>query len=245
MNHKIVVIPTFNEIENIENIIRKTFSVFDTHILIVDDGSPDGTGLKVKELMLEFPEKLFIQERKGKLGLGTAYLHGFSWALDRGYEYLFEMDADFSHNPEDLHRLYDACVNGADLAIGSRYCNGVNVLNWPMMRLLMSYYGSMYVRFVLKIPVMDTTAGFKCYKAQTLKKIDFSKIHHIGYGFQIEMKFNVFKLGFKIVEVPIIFIDRTLGTSKMSAGIFKEAILGVIGLKWKSFFRNWEKSNAN
>jgi dolichol-phosphate mannosyltransferase len=241
MNNKIVVIPTFNEIENIENIIRKTFSVFDTHILIVDDGSPDGTGLKVKELMLEFPEKLFILERKGKLGLGTAYLHGFTWALDRGYEYIFEMDADFSHNPEDLSRLYQACVDGADLSIGSRYCNGVNVLNWPMVRLLMSYYGSMYVRFVLKIPVMDTTAGFKCFKASTLKAIDFSKIQHIGYGFQIEMKFNVHKLGFKIKEVPIIFVDRTLGTSKMSAGIFKEAILGVIGLKWKSYFRKWTR----
>ncbi len=241
MNNKIVVIPTFNEIENIENIIRKTFSVFDTHVLIVDDGSPDGTGSKVKELMQEFPEKLFIQERKGKLGLGTAYLHGFSWALDRGYEYIFEMDADFSHNPEDLSRLYQACVDGADLAIGSRYCNGVNVLNWPMSRLLMSYYGSMYVRFVLKIPVMDTTAGFKCFKASTLKAIDFSKIQHIGYGFQIEMKFNVHKLGFKIKEVPIIFVDRTLGTSKMSAGIFKEAILGVIGLKCKSYFRKWTR----
>ena len=243
MDPKVVVIPTFNEIENIENIIRKTFSVSDVHILIVDDGSPDGTGLKVKELMSEFPEKLFIQERKGKLGLGTAYLHGFKWALDRGYEYIFEMDADFSHNPEDLSRLYNACKNqNADLAIGSRYCSGVNVLNWPMMRLLMSYYGSMYVRFILKIPIMDTTAGFKCYKAEVLKAIDFSKIQHIGYGFQIEMKFNVFKLGFNIVEVPIIFIDRTLGTSKMNAGIFKEAIIGVIGLKLKSYFRKWKRA---
>lgn len=242
MDQKVVIIPTFNEIENIESIIRKTFSVSDVHILIVDDGSPDGTGLKVKELMSEFSDKLFIQERKGKLGLGTAYLHGFKWALDRGYEYIFEMDADFSHNPEDLARLYDACKNqNADLAIGSRYCSGVNVLNWPMMRLLMSYYGSMYVRFILKIPIMDTTAGFKCYKAEVLKAIDFSKIQHIGYGFQIEMKFNVYKLGFKIVEVPIIFIDRTLGTSKMNAGIFKEAILGVIGLKLKSYFRKWKK----
>lgn len=242
MDQKVVIIPTFNEIENIENIIRKTFSVNDVHILIVDDGSPDGTGLKVKELMTEFPEKLFIQERKGKLGLGTAYLHGFQWALDRGYEYIFEMDADFSHNPEDLARLFDACKNkNADLAIGSRYCSGVNVLNWPMMRLLMSYYGSMYVRFILKIPVMDTTAGFKCYKAEVLRAIDFSKIQHIGYGFQIEMKFNAYKLGFNIVEVPIIFIDRTLGTSKMNAGIFKEAILGVIGLKLKSYFRKWKR----
>jgi dolichol-phosphate mannosyltransferase len=244
MDTKVVVIPTFNEIENIENIIRKTFSVSDVHILIVDDGSPDGTGLKVKELMSEFPEKLFIQERKGKLGLGTAYLHGFKWALDRGYEYIFEMDADFSHNPEDLSRLYDACKNqNADLAIGSRYCSGVNVLNWPMMRLLMSYYGSMYVRFILKIPIMDTTAGFKCYKAEVLKAIDFSKIQHIGYGFQIEMKFNVFKLGFNIVEVPIIFVDRTLGTSKMNAGIFKEAIIGVIVLKLKSYFRKWKRAS--
>lgn len=242
MDQKVVIIPTFNEIENIESIIRKTFSVSDVHILIVDDGSPDGTGLKVKELMSEFSDKLFIQERKGKLGLGTAYLHGFKWALDRGYDYIFEMDADFSHNPDDLARLYDACKNqNADLAIGSRYCSGVNVLNWPMMRLLMSYYGSMYVRFILKIPIMDTTAGFKCYKADVLKAIDFSKIQHIGYGFQIEMKFNVYKLGFKIVEVPIIFIDRTLGTSKMNAGIFKEAILGVIGLKLKSYFRKWKR----
>ena len=241
MNQKVVVIPTFNEIENIENIIRKTLSIYDGHILVVDDGSPDGTGHKVKDLMNEFPDRLFIQERKGKLGLGTAYIHGFKWALDRGYEYIFEMDADFSHNPEDLDRLYQACIDGADLAIGSRYCKGVNVLNWPMLRLLMSYYGSMYVRFVLRIPVMDTTAGFKCYKAATLKAINFDKIQHIGYGFQIEMKFNVHKLGFKITEVPIIFVDRTLGTSKMSAGIFKEAILGVIGLKWRRFFRKWEK----
>lgn len=242
MDKKLVIIPTYNEIENIENIIRKTFSITDVHILVVDDGSPDGTGAKVKELMIEFPERLFILEREGKLGLGTAYLLGFQWALDRGYDYMFEMDADFSHNPEDLNRLYEAChTEGADLAIGSRYCKGVNVLNWPMLRLLMSYYGSMYVRFILRIPVMDTTAGFKCFKANTLRSIDFSKIQHIGYGFQIEMKFNVHKLGFKIIEVPIVFVDRTLGTSKMNSGIFKEAIIGVIVLKFKSFFRKWKR----
>jgi dolichol-phosphate mannosyltransferase len=187
MDRKIVIIPTYNEIENIENIIRKTFSITDVHILVVDDGSPDGTGKKVKELMEEFPERLFIIERTGKLGLGTAYIAGFKWALENNYDYVFEMDADFSHNPEDLDRLYHACaVEGADLAIGSRYCKGVNVLNWPMGRLLMSYYGSMYVRFILGMSVKDTTAGFKCYKASTLRQIDFKRIKHIGYGFQIE-----------------------------------------------------------
>lgn len=243
MDRKIVIIPTYNEIENIENIIRKTFSISDVHILVVDDGSPDGTGKKVKELMEEFPERLFILERKGKLGLGTAYIAGFKWALENNYDYVFEMDADFSHNPEDLARLYHACaVEGADLAIGSRYCKGVNVLNWPMGRLLMSYYGSMYVRFILGMSVKDTTAGFKCYKASTLRKIDFSRIKHVGYGFQIEMKFNVHKLGLKIIEVPIVFVDRKLGTSKMSAGIFKEAILGVIALRFRSFF--WKKQKS-
>lgn len=243
MDRKIVIIPTYNEIENIENIIRKIFSITDVHILVVDDGSPDGTGKKVKELMEEFPERLFIIERTGKLGLGTAYIAGFKWALENNYDYVFEMDADFSHNPEDLDRLYHACaVEGADLAIGSRYCKGVNVLNWPMGRLLMSYYGSMYVRFILGMSVKDTTAGFKCYKASTLRQIDFKRIKHIGYGFQIEMKFNVHKLKLKIIEVPIVFVDRKLGTSKMSAGIFKEAILGVIGLRFRSFF--WKKKKV-
>ena len=243
MDRKIVIIPTYNEIENIENIIRKTFSITDVHILVVDDGSPDGTGNKVKELMEEFPERLFIIERTGKLGLGTAYITGFKWALENNYDYVFEMDADFSHNPEDLDRLYHACaVEGADLAIGSRYCKGVNVLNWPMGRLLMSYYGSMYVRFMLGMSVKDTTAGFKCYKASTLRKIDFTRIKHVGYGFQIEMKFNVHKLKLKIIEVPIVFVDRKLGTSKMSAGIFKEAIFGVIGLRLRSLF--WKKQKS-
>ena len=241
---KLIIIPTYNEKENIENIIRKTFTVTDSDILVIDDGSPDGTANIVKKLIgKEFSNRLFLEERTGKLGLGTAYMHGFKWALAREYDYIFEMDADFSHNPEDVERLYSAILeNNADVAIGSRYCQGVNVLNWPMSRLLMSYYGSMYVRIVLGIPVKDTTAGFICYSAKVLKTIDFSKIKHIGYGFQIEMKFNAHKLGFKIVEVPIIFKDRTLGTSKMSAGIFKEAIFGVIGLKFRSFFRNWRRT---
>ena len=244
MDKQLVIIPTYNEKENIENIIRTVFGLGDYHILIVEDNSPDGTADIVKRLMQEFPERLFIEERKGKLGLGTAYIHGFKWALAHDYDYVFEMDADFSHDPHDLARLYRACSeDGADLAVGSRYCNGVNVLNWPMSRLLMSYYGSAYVRMILGIPVHDTTAGFKCYKADTLRAIDFDKIHHIGYGFQIEMKFTVWKLGFKIQEVSIIFKDRTLGTSKMSKGIFSEAIFGVIGLKIRSWFRKWERLN--
>lgn len=239
---KLVIIPTYNEKENIENIIRKTFSVFDADILIIEDNSPDGTADIVKKLIPEYSGKLFIEERAGKQGLGTAYIHGFQWGIKNNYDFIFEMDADFSHNPEDLQRLYDACIEqDADLAIGSRYCKGVNVLNWPMSRLLMSYCGSMYVRFMLGIPVKDTTAGFKCYRVSALKTIDFSKIHHIGYGFQIEMKFNMHKLKYKIVEVPIIFSDRTLGTSKMSSGIFKEAILGVIGLRVRSWFRKWDR----
>jgi dolichol-phosphate mannosyltransferase len=239
----LVIIPTYNEKENIEKIIRKVFSLEKVfHILVVEDNSPDGTADIVKNLIEEFPNQLFIEERKGKLGLGTAYMHGFNWALKRKYEYIFEMDADFSHNPDDLIRLYDAVANqGADLAIGSRYCNGVNVVNWPMGRVLMSYYGSAYVRFITRLPIRDTTAGFKCYRRIVLENIDFSRIKHIGYGFQIEMKFNTYKLGFNVVEVPIIFTDRTEGTSKMSKGIFKEAIFGVIGLKWGSFFRKYER----
>lgn len=241
-DRKLVIIPTYNEKENIENILRVVFSLGDYHILIVEDNSPDGTAQIVKNLMNEFPDRLFIEERKGKLGLGTAYIHGFKWALAHNYDYVFEMDADFSHDPNDLARLYDACANGgADLAIGSRYCNGVNVLNWPMGRLLTSYYGSAYVRFITGIPVKDTTAGFKCYKASTLRAVDFSKIHHVGYGFQIEMKFTVWKLGFNIKEVSIVFKDRTKGTSKMSKGIFSEAIFGVIGLKIRSWSRKWQK----
>lgn len=244
MDKRLVIIPTYKEKENIENIIRAVYELIDVHILIIDDNSPDGTADIVKNLMKEFPDRLFIEERTGKLGLGTAYIHGFKWGLARGYDFIFEMDADFSHDPHDLERLYNACVEQkADLAIGSRYCSGVNVLNWPMSRLLMSYYGSMYVRTVLGVPIKDTTAGFKCYRATALRTVDFDQIHHIGYGFQIEMKFTMWKLGYKIVEVPIIFRDRTKGVSKMSSGIFKEAIFGVIGLKIRSWFRKWERVN--
>ena len=215
--------------------IRKVFSLTkDFHLLIVEDNSPDGTGAIVKQLMTEFEGKLFILERKGKLGLGTAYIDGFRWALAKGYEYIFEMDCDFSHNPDDLVRLYAACLNGADVAIGSRYIKGVNVVNWPMGRVLMSYGASMYVRFVLGVPIQDTTAGFKCYRANVLRTINLSDIKFMGYAFQIEMKYTAWKLGFKIVEVPIIFTDRTEGTSKMSSRIFKEAFLGVLSLRFKT-----------
>ncbi|MGV8048776.1 MAG: polyprenol monophosphomannose synthase [Anaerolineaceae bacterium] len=235
MKDSLVVIPTYNEKENIERIIRKVFSLkkeFD--VLIVEDNSPDGTAEIVRRLMQEYPGRLHMEERKGKLGLGTAYIHGFKWALQREYEYIFEMDADFSHNPDDLLRLYDACANqGADVAIGSRYIKGVNVVNWPMGRVLMSYFASYYVRMVTRMKIMDTTAGFKCYKRRLLQTIDFSKIKFTGYAFQIEMKYTAWKLGFKIIEVPIIFTDRTEGQSKMSRGIFREAILGVIQLRFK------------
>ena len=235
MKDSLVVIPTYNEKENIERIIRKVFSLkkeFD--VLIVEDNSPDGTAAIVRRLMPEFPDRLHMEERKGKLGLGTAYIHGFKWALSRDYSYIFEMDADFSHNPDDLLKLYDACSNqGADLAIGSRYIKGVNVVNWPMGRVLMSYFASYYVRMITRMKIMDTTAGFKCYGRKLLESIDFSKIKFTGYAFQIEMKYTAWKLGFKIIEVPIIFTDRTEGQSKMSSGIFKEAILGVIQLRFK------------
>ncbi|GAB1405205.1 Polyprenol monophosphomannose synthase [anaerobic digester metagenome] len=235
MSDSLVITPTYNEKENIEKIIRKVFSLdkaFD--MLIIEDNSPDGTANIVRKLMKEFPDRLFMEERKGKLGLGTAYIHGFKWALQRNYEYVFEMDADFSHNPDDLLKLYDACANqGGDLAIGSRYIKGVNVVNWPMGRVLMSYFASYYVRVITGLKVMDTTAGFKCYRRKLLQTIDFSKIKFTGYAFQIEMKYTAWKLGFKIIEVPIIFTDRTEGTSKMSRGIFREAILGVIQLRFK------------
>lgn len=235
MKDSLVIIPTFNEKENIERIIRKVFSLnkeFD--ILIVEDNSPDGTAEIVRKLMPEFPGLLHMEERKGKLGLGTAYIHGFKWALQRKYEYIFEMDADFSHNPEDLLKLYDACANqGGDVAIGSRYIKGVNVVNWPMGRVLMSYFASYYVRMITRMKIMDTTAGFKCYRKNLLNTIDFERIKFTGYAFQIEMKYTAWKLGFKIIEVPIIFTDRTEGTSKMSSGIFREAILGVIQLRFK------------
>ncbi len=235
MSDSLVIIPTYNEKENIEKMIRKVFSlpkVF--HLLIVEDNSPDGTGAIIKSLMSEYEGKLFILERKGKLGLGTAYIDGFKWALSKGYEYIFEMDCDFSHNPDDLLRLYNACADGgADVAIGSRYIKGVNVVNWPMGRVLMSYGASMYVRFILGVPIQDTTAGFKCYKAVVLRSIDLDAVKFMGYAFQIEMKYTAWKLGFKIAEVPIIFTDRTEGTSKMSSHIFKEAFLGVMSLRFK------------
>jgi len=232
----LVIIPTYNEKENIAKMIRKVFSLTkDFHLLIVEDNSPDGTGIIVKELMPEYEGKLFILERKGKLGLGTAYIDGFKWALSHGYNYVFEMDCDFSHNPDDLVRLYKACaVDGADVAIGSRYIKGVNVVNWPMGRVLMSYGASMYVRFILGMPVADTTAGFKCYKAKVLQTINLDAVKFMGYAFQIEMKYTAWRLGFKITEVPIIFTDRTEGTSKMSSKIFKEAFLGVMSLRFKN-----------
>ncbi len=241
MNDSVVIIPTYNEKENIEKMIRKVFSLpksFD--LLIVEDNSPDGTAAIVKALIKEFPDRLFIEERKGKLGLGTAYIHGFHWALNRGYSYIFEMDADFSHNPDDLLRLYDACHNqGADVSVGSRYINGVNVVNWPMGRVLMSYFASKYVRFITRMKIQDTTAGFVCYTAKVLKAIELDRIRFVGYAFQIEMKFTAWKKGFNVKEVPIIFTDRTEGTSKMSKGIFKEAFLGVISMKLKSFVRKY------
>ena len=234
MAENLVIIPTYNEKENIEKIIRYVFNLpMLFHILVVEDNSPDGTADIVKNLMKEFPDRLFIEERKGKLGLGTAYIHGFKWALARDYKYVFEMDADFSHNPDDLIRLHDACANGADLAVGSRYKCGVNVVNWPMSRVLMSYYASAYVRFVTRINVRDTTAGFVCYTRKVLETIDFDRVKFIGYAFQIEMKYTAWKLGFNIEEVSIIFTDRKEGTSKMSKGIFKEAIFGVINLRWR------------
>ena len=236
MDRKIVIIPTYNEKENIEKIIRAVFSLDgEYHILVIEDGSPDGTAQIVKRLQEEFSNRLFMIERKGKLGLGTAYITGFKWSVENGYDYIFEMDADFSHNPNDLPRLYEACAcGGADLAIGSRYCNGISVINWPIGRVIMSYYASVYVRTVLGMKVYDTTAGFKCYKRQVLETIDLDKIKMKGYGFQIEMKYSTYKLGFKIKEVPIIFVDRTEGTSKMSSGIFGEAFWGVMKLKLRN-----------
>lgn len=241
MNNSIVIIPTYNEKENIEKIIRKVFSLekeFD--ILIIEDSSPDGTAEIVKNLQKEFPQ-LHMVERKGKLGLGTAYIAGFKWSIEHGYDYIFEMDADFSHNPEDLIRLYNACAEeGNDLAIGSRYVSGVNVVNWPMGRVLMSYFASKYVKFVTGMNVNDATAGFICYTRKVLEKIDLDNIRFKGYAFQIEMKFTSWKFGFKIKEVPIIFTDRTEGTSKMSGGIFNEAFWGVITMKIRSWFKKYK-----
>ena len=243
MPTSLVIIPTYNEKENIENIIR---AVFDDellfHVLIIEDGSPDGTAAIVKKLQLEFPDRLFMLERAGKLGLGTAYITGFKWALEHGYNYIFEMDADFSHNPKDLPKLYAACANqGADVAIGSRYVSGVNVVNWPMSRVLMSFFASKYVRFILGVKIADTTAGFKCYRRNVLETIELDKIRFKGYAFQVEMKFTAYKCGFTLKEVPIIFINRELGTSKMSGGIFGEAFFGVIQLKINSWVRKFPK----
>ena len=243
----IVIIPTYNERENIENIIRAVFALEKVfHILIIEDGSPDGTANIVKTLQQEFPERLFMIERKGKLGLGTAYLAGFKWSLEHNYEYIFEMDADFSHNPADLPRLYKACAEeGADVSIGSRYVSGVNVVNWPMGRVLMSYFASKYVRLITGLPIHDTTAGFKCYRREVLQTIDLDGIRFKGYAFQIEMKFTAYKCGFKIVEVPVIFINRELGTSKMNSSIFGEAVFGVIKLKMHSWFHKYPQAVKN
>lgn len=244
MARNLVIIPTYNEKENIEKMIRKVFSLETPfHLLIVEDNSPDGTAGIVKLLQQEFPDKLHILERKGKLGLGTAYIAGFTWALARDYEFIFEMDCDFSHNPEDLERLYKAALEGADVAIGSRYISGINVINWPLGRVLMSYFASMYVRIVTGMKVMDTTAGFKCYRRKVLETIEFEKIRLIGYGFQVEMKFTAYKFGFNIVEVPIVFTDRKEGSSKMSGGIFNEALWGVLKMKLRSWFRTYKKPN--
>ncbi len=238
MSKSLIIIPTYNEIDNIERLIRAIFSLENTfHILVVDDNSPDGTADKVKMLGREFPGKLHLLKREGKLGLGTAYIEGFYWAMERDYDYVFEMDADFSHDPADLPRLLDACENkGADLAIGSRYVSGVNVVNWPLGRILMSYFASAYVRFVTGMNIKDTTAGYKCYKMEVLRSIDLEKVKFRGYAFQIEMKFRVWKLGYNITEIPIIFTERKQGTSKMSGGIFNEALWGVIIMKFNSYF---------
>jgi dolichol-phosphate mannosyltransferase len=244
VNSRIVIIPTYNEIENIEAIIRKVASLsIPFNILIVDDNSPDGTAKKVKQLQEEFSQ-LFILERKEKNGLGTAYIAGFKWCLDNKYEFIFEMDADFSHNPEDLLKLYEACENNADMSIGSRYKTGVNVVNWPMSRVILSYYASAYVRFITGMNIRDTTAGFVCYRSALLKTIDLEKIKFRGYAFQIEMKFTAWKHGFQLFEVPIIFTDRTKGESKISKGIIKEAVWGVVMMKIKSWFRKYEPQKS-
>ncbi len=241
----VIIIPTYNEKENIEKMIRTLLSLehsFD--ILVVDDGSPDGTAAIVKRMQGEFPQRVFLIERSGKLGLGTAYIAGFKWALKEGYEYIFEMDADFSHNPDDVPRLYEACaVGGADLSVGSRYVTGVNVVNWPMGRVLMSYFASKYVRLITGLPVYDTTAGFNCYRRSVLETINLDAIRFKGYAFQIEMKFVTHKCGFTIKEVPVIFVNRVLGVSKMSGGIFSEAFFGVISLKIGSWFRRYPQKN--
>ena len=243
MSDSLIIIPTYNEKENIEKIIRKVFSLDKSfHVLVIEDGSPDGTTDIVKGLQKEFSDNLHIEERSGKLGLGTAYIHGFKWALNKDYQFIFEMDADFSHNPDDLIRLYNACSSeGGEVAIGSRYVKGVNIVNWPMSRLLMSFFASKYVKFITGMPIHDSTAGFKCYKREVLETINFNKIQFVGYAFQIEMKFKSWKYGFNVVEVPVIFTDRTEGTSKMSGGIFFEAVFGVLQMKIKSLFRKFNR----
>lgn len=245
MSDSVIIIPTYNEKENIERMIRTLMALehgFD--VLVVDDGSPDGTAAIVKGMMSLFPKRVHIIERSGKLGLGTAYITGFKWALEQGYEYIFEMDADFSHNPDDVPRLYAACADeGYDLSVGSRYVSGVNVVNWPMGRVLMSYFASKYVRLITGLPVHDTTAGFNCYKRKVLETMELDRIRFKGYAFQIEMKFTTHKCGFKIKEVPVIFVNRVLGTSKMSGGIFSEALFGVVKLKVGSWFRKYPKAN--
>ena len=245
VSDSIVIIPTYNEMENIGNIIRAVFSLEKCfHILVIDDGSPDGTAAIVKDMMTqeEFADRLFILERSGKLGLGTAYINGFKWSLKHGYDYIFEMDADFSHDPHDLPRLYAACHNeGYDVAVGSRYVSGVNVVNWPIGRVLMSYFASKYVRIVTGFKVHDTTAGFVCYKRRVLETIELDKIRFKGYAFQIEMKYTAYKIGFKIKEVSVIFVNRREGVSKMSGGIFGEAFLGVMKLRWDGWKRKYPK----
>lgn len=239
MADALVVIPTYNEIENIERLVRNTFALQrDFHILVVDDSSPDGTGAKVKEIQSVFEDKLFILEREGKMGLGTAYITGFKWALERAYSYIFEMDADFSHNPNDLIRLYNACFkDGADVSIGSRYVTGVNVVNWPMGRVLLSWGASKYVRLVTGVPIHDTTAGFICYRKEVLQDLNLDSIKFVGYAFQIEMKYKAYIKGWKIKEVPVVFTDRTKGQSKMSSGIISEAVFGVLKLRLKHLFK--------
>ena len=236
MEDKLVIIPTYNEKENIEKMVRKVFSLPKSfHLLIIDDGSPDGTADIVKTLQKEFDGSLHLLERSGKLGLGTAYIKGFKWGIEKGYQYIFEMDCDFSHNPDDLVRLHDACLNGADVAIGSRYTSGGRVSNWPIGRILMSYFASVYVRFILWMNIKDTTAGFKCYRSEVLKNIKLDEVRFIGYAFQIEMKYRAWRKKFKLVEVPITFVDRVEGTSKMSTGIFKEAFWGVIQMRFSKY----------